>query len=189
MKKSIQILIMILVSSALFSAIDPKTVGFNLEFAKEGVYEFAFYESSSSSNEISYLVFSPVDKANLAGAYKTSFAVKWNIQSPLDYKLFLEFSSTNTGSATADYMMKNTIASNGLNFSYDASGSSKVFSGSEVTSMISAADRTVIVKDGKANEAERSGSADISLTLNPPTGTGFTQGQYIGYIRMVLQVG
>lgn len=191
MRKIMLIFASFLMACTLSAAADPVKSSFNIEFTKNGVYEFAFYKSADSTNEIHYLVFSPVDPDIIGGTYKAAFGVKWNIQSPLDYVLSLEFSSSTSGSTATDYMLKYVGDKNiGLNFSYDVkNGTSTVLESNERASAISLDRRTAVIKNGKAAETERNGSADITLTLDPPGDGGYSAGQYLGYIRMILTVG
>ena len=186
----------IMLLSLSVSAVSLKSNSFNIEFTKSGVYEFAFYESKDSTEEIRNIAFAPEDKTQLANnkaVYRAAFGVKWNIQSPLAYTLSLEFSSSTTGSATADYMLKRVNSSSsgadGLNFSLRVDNGDEIeIKDSDITSVISREKRMVVVKEGTADETERNGGEDIYLTLNPPD-AGFSTGQYLGYVRLILSVG
>lgn len=192
MKKILSyMLVAILASISVYADIDAKSTSFNLEFIKNGVYEFAFYESDAeNAEEISYLVFAPDNPSDLVSSdYNAEFAVKWNIQSPLKYILSLEFSSSPVGSSAADFMLRSiTDANKGYNFSFSAGTDSRTFDDAQITSPLKFSDRTSTVKEGSASDTVRTGSETVKLNLVRPS-SGFSQGQYLGYIRMVLKVG
>lgn len=202
MKKIVLLLLIILLPiSYIFSVTVPDPVSFSVEFGKEGVYEFSFYDYSLTKN-INTLVFNPVDSTALHSTnYTTNFGVKWNIISALDYSLLLEFSSEATGIDGEDFMLKRVSSDgieNGYNFSYsytvDDATKSVDLEDSEISVKIgsdSKADnkRIVTLKSGSSTDTERTGSSKVDLTLKAPESGSFTQGQYIGYVRLILEVG
>lgn len=203
MKKiALLLLIVLLPISYVFSVTVPDSVSFSVEFGKEGVYEFSFYDYSLTKS-INSLVFNPEDATALHSTnYKTNFGVKWNIISALNYSLLLEFSSESTGVDGKDFMLKrvnsDSSVDRGYNFSYSYTVGDTTkdvdLDSSEIDVKIGSetkADnkRIVTLKTGTAAETERTGSACVDLTLKAPSLGSFTQGQYIGYVRLILEVG
>lgn len=200
MKKLLSIILIALVDISILIATPsaPSPVNFSIEFGKEGVYEFGFYDYSESKL-ISTLVFAPYDATQLHSTYYTTqFAVKWNIASPLDYKLWLEFASSSGGNSNQDYMLKHVSSNIGLNYSYVVVGGDYyTLLDTERDAMIGgngkeSNKRFVKLKEGYASDGARAGSAKIDLRLDPPKADGgysFTQGQYVGYVRLILEVG
>ncbi len=205
MKKLLFILLITLVDISILIATpsNPDAVNFSIEFGKEGVYEFGFYDYGGTK-PISTLVFAPQNATQLQStSYTTQFAVKWNIASPLDYKLWLEFASKSDGNPNQDFMLKHVSSDIGLNYSYKYTS----VDGATGEYAIPEDDRNAIIgniireenkrfvklKEGYASDGARTGSAQIDLTLDPPkTNNGslsFTQGQYVGYVRLILEVG
>lgn len=209
MKKLLSIILIALVDISILIATPsaPSPVNFSIEFGKEGVYEFGFYDYGVTK-PISTLVFAPQNATQLQSTpYETQFAVKWNIASPLDYKLWLEFASTSGGSNSnqdyQDFMLKHVSSDIGLNYSYkytsvDGATGEYEIPETERNAMIGgngkeSNKRFVKLKEGYASDGARTGSAKIDLTLNPPKADGggysFIQGQYVGYVRLILEVG
>ncbi len=201
-KLALLLLIVLLPISYVFSTVIPDPVKFSVEFGKEGVYEFSFYDYSLT-NSINSLVFNPKDVTALHNTdYTTNFGVKWNIISALDYSLLLEFSSESTGVDGKDFMLKRVSSDSsidsGYNFSYsytvDDATKSVELESAEIATKIGSDTRTdnkriVTLKTGSASDTERTGSSKVDLTLKAPSGGSFTQGQYIGYVRLILEVG
>lgn len=204
MKKLLSIILIALVDISILVATPsaPSPVNFSIEFGKEGVYEFGFYDYGGAK-PISTLVFAPNDATQLQStSYTTQFAVKWNIASSLDYKLWLEFASKSEGNPNQDYMLKHVSSDIGLNYSYeytsvDGTNGEYAIPEDDRNAMIGgngkeSNKRFVKLKEGYASDGARAGSAKIDLRLDPPKADGgysFTQGQYVGYVRLILEVG
>lgn len=203
MKKLLSIILIALVDIFILVATpsNPAAVNFSIEFGKEGVYEFSFCDYNDQNKSISTLVFAQYDATQLhSTSYTTQFAVKWDIASPLDYKLWLEFASKSEGNPNQDFMLKRVGTYSetiGLNFDYKCS-----IDGSDVSCDLSETERDAMIgdsvrennkrfvklKEGYASDGARTGMAKIDLELNPPSHS-FTQGQYVGYVRLILEVG
>lgn len=205
MKKLLSIILIALVDISILVATpsNPAAVNFSIEFGKEGVYEFSFCDYNDKNKSISTLVFAPYDATQPQNTkYTTQFAVKWNIASPLDYELWLEFASKSEGNPNQDYMLKHVSSDIGLNYSYeytsvDGTNGEYAIPEDDRNAMIGgngkeSNKRFVKLKEGYASDGARAGSAKIDLRLDPPKADGgysFTQGQYVGYVRLILEVG
>lgn len=215
MKKMITIcIVLVVISSSIFSYTDPTPIEFNLKFLNSGETDFDFaayntYSSPGSIDSIAFTFYS--DENNDAQNAKAQFGVWWEIfaeETAVNATLSLSFSAAQDGSK--NYMLEHESNTNiVLNYSsavdafldidgqenteLDKSGKGIVVPESSIASN-SFANRSFDLFSNHAIDSFEvfSGFANITLTLEPPyydeetQSRYFMNGVYVGYAILSL---